>query len=235
MLPALVVAALFQLGAVEPPAPPPAPESTISPQPSAAPKELLKEIGHVKAVTPFCKAFVTHFNNSAQLMTSNDEQISYIDFTFGNIDKRFTELGGELRFYEDRVRLMAWVKTVQQHIPVLQDEINQLRRSAALTIDPGTAKAAREVATQLQTSLDKQKQIANDALGVIHAMIDVTDGKTKPDLGSRWDHEVYDATTPQAMRDVRSYLKMDKQLGRIGDAESAAMNGAGLVALGCGE
>jgi hypothetical protein len=233
MLAALVVAVFLQLGAVEPPAP--APEPAVSPQPSATPREQLKEIGHVKALTPFCKAFVTHFNNSAQLMTSNDEQISYIDYTFGTIDKRFTELGGELRFYEDRVRLMAWVKALQQHIPVLQDEINQLRRGAALTLDPVAAKAAREVATQLQTSLDKQKQIAYDTLGVIHAMIDVTDGKTKPDLGSRWDHEVYDATTPKEMRDVRSYLKMDKQLARIGDAESAAMSGAGAIALSCGE
>ncbi len=203
------------------------------PSPAATQRQPLREIGRVRAVTTFCKSFIVHFNNSAHLMTSNDEQISFIDFTLGRIEKRFDELGGELRFYEDRVRLVHWLDTLQHQIPVLQEEINQLRRGAALTSDPVKAKEAREVATKLQTSLDKQKQIYTDALGVLHAMFDLTAGKTKPELGSRFEHEMYEATTPEAMRDVRSYLKMDKQLDKIGEQESAAMTRAEVVVSSC--
>jgi TolA-binding protein len=212
------------------------------PVPSATPKEQLKEIGRVKAVTSFCKAFVTHFNTSAQLMVSNDGQISFVDFILGKLKKDFEASDRESRLYDDRVNLIAYVKRLQEQMPKLQEAINQLRRSAELTSDADQAKEAREVAAQLQKSLDKEKQITTDTLGVIHTMIDqATHASTAPtSLAYPVELGVFTPATssadlpsrnPANADDIRSYLEMDRQRDRIGDAESDAMVHADLI--GC--
>lgn len=228
------------------PASSPSPDATASagPKPTATPKVPLKEIGHVTAVTAFCKAFITHFNASAQLMNSDDAEISYADFVLGKLKKDFESIDHESRLYHDRLDLAEYLKILQAQMPKLQDAINRLRLAAALTIDPDKAKEAREVASQLQKSLDKEKQIANDTQGVLHAMLEraASYSDTLTSLGSPAEFPA--ATTvpvapylpsrrPAAEDDIRSYLEMDRQRDRIGDAESAAMTHADVVMKDC--
>jgi TolA-binding protein len=219
------------------------PEAAPTPNASATPKVPLKEIGHVKAVTPFCKAFITHFNTSAQLMTSDDSQISFADFVLGRLKKDFEATDRVNRLHDDRLNLIEYVKRLQQQMPKLQEAINQLRRAAELTIDPEKAKEAREVAAQLQKSLDKEKQITNDTLGVVHAMMEQAAGAdtrltnlASPEFAAALPPASgadLPSRNPEAMDDIRSYLEMDRQRDRIGDAESAAMTGADTVLQGC--
>jgi hypothetical protein len=216
----------------------------VTPKPSATPKVPLKEIGHVTAVTAFCKAFVTHFNTSAQLMTQNDGQISFVDFVLGKLKKDFEATDRVSRLHDDRINLIAYHQRLMDQIPKLQDAVNELRRGAALTIDSEKAKEAREVAAQLQKSLDKEKQIASDTLGVIHAMLEQASGANTRLVNLETPVEVSGSSTlplsanlpsrnPDAIDDIRSYLEMDRQRDRIGDAESAAMTHADIVMQGC--
>jgi len=263
MLRELAVAAALTLGVIEPPGSEPvaspAPVATAqsspsaTPRPTSTPKEPLREIGHVRAITSFCKAFITRFNDSAKLMLANDAEISYVDFTLGNLEKHFRQpVGGDLVLGDDRVKLMAYVKALQQQLPQLQKQINDLRKTAELTKDPEEAKQAREVAAQLQKSYDRQHQIELDTLSVIHVMMEMASTKnlgpdsftqmlavSQPNLGpgptmvgAPSDINYVD-TDPKERNDVRSYLRMQTQRDRIGDAESAATKKAEEVASNC--
>ena len=121
------------------------------------------------------------------------------------------------------------------------------------------AKAARETATELQQSLDRQKAMAGDSLGVVHALMDMALGATNdlavrsraggppsigaPEvsgpaastnyIGSVASNSNYTQSTPEQRRDVRSYLQFDKQFDRIAQAESAAVAHAQAIAAGC--
>lgn len=233
MFAALLLAATLAF-AVEPPASP-APE--LTPEAIATPKVPLKEIGRIRATTAFCRGFITHFNASATTMLANDAEISYIDFSLGGLEKHFRAFNSEKLLYEDRLRLMAYVKVLAAQLQPLQNEINELRRSAALTTDPARAKETRDVATSMQKAYDKQRQIALDTQTVIWALVDATAGKTNtaintslPGLGSDDPNMSF---SPAAMRDVKSYLKFQNQLDRIGDAESAAAALAESVVGSC--
>ncbi|MBC5810559.1 MAG: hypothetical protein GIW95_06870 [Candidatus Eremiobacteraeota bacterium] len=232
---AALAAALLVLS-IEPPQPAPT-AAVATPQATSTPKAALREIGRIRAQTPFCRAFTDHFNASARTMLGNDDEISYVDFTFGSIENHFKARAGELLFYDDRVKLIAYVKALQTALPGLQAEINALRKSAALTTDPENAKAARDVAAQLQKSYDRQRQIAIDSLGVIHAMMDYSIGNTKASTSIQTNvpggYDEYLQTTPPERRDVRSYLKLHQQMDRIGDAEAAAAITAETVAERC--
>jgi hypothetical protein len=243
MLREAILAGALLIGAIEPP----------GPVPSPTPKEQLREIGRVRAITTFCKAFITHFNDSAKLMLANDAEISYVDFTLGTLEKHFSQVGGDQIVSGDRVRLMAYVKALQQQLPQLQDKINQVRRSAELTTDPEAAKQAREVAAQLQKSYDRQHQITLDTLSVIHVMMEMaankgegptsfqqmlaaqsnTFGNSNPaPVGAAIDTN-FTGSEPAERRDIRSYLRMQTQRDRIGDAESVATIKAEAVANNC--
>jgi hypothetical protein len=262
MLRELLVAGALLIGWIEPPGPVPSPSASTAPavldsagatpEPKATPKEQLREIGRVRAITSFCKAFITHFNDSAKLMISNDAEISYVDFTLGTLDKHFSQVGGDVALSGDRVRLMAYVKALQQQLPPLQQQINQLRRTAELTKDPEEAKQAHEVAAQLQKSYDRQHQITLDTLSVIHVMMEMAAAKGEgpstfqqalaaaapslgpgpPIVGAPSDINYID-TEPAERKDIRSYLRMQTQRDRIGDAESNATRKAELVASNC--
>ena len=176
-------------------------------------------------------------------MLGNDETLTFVDFTLGGLEPHFKAKGGELLLYDDRVRLIHYTDSIFKTIPALQSEIDKLRRSADLSKDPEQAKEARAAASELQKSLDHQRQMAQDALGVVHALMDLALGTTAdttlqkthsptigaPEVsgpsastnytGSTASNSDYEQSTPKERRDVRSYLRYDRQFDRIGDAE----------------
>jgi hypothetical protein len=266
MLRELFAGAILLLGVIEPPPVVPSPSSSTgpaiassaaaqesaAPRPTTTPKEPLREIGRVRAITSFCKAFITHFNNSARLMLANDEEISYVDFTLGSLENHFRQVSRDNLLHTDRINLMAYVKALQQQLPKLQEQINQLRRVSEITKDPEEAKQTREVAAQLQKSYDRQHAIELDALSVIHVMMEMAASKGEgpssfqqmlgaqtPTLapaitpvGISGDFDFLDSQ-PADRRDIRSYLRMQFQRDRIGDAESNATKKAEAVASNC--
>jgi hypothetical protein len=236
---------------------PAAPEAVASAPPAA--REPLREIGHVRALSGFCQAFVAHFNGAAKAMLANDQTLGLTDFTLGELQPHFKAKGGELLLYDDRVRLLHYSDDIFKSVPALQAEIDALRRSAALTNDSEQAKAAAETADDLQQSLDREKAMASDSLGVARALMDLALGGTAdttlqlrhggpptigaPEvsgpssstdyIGSNADNANFTQTTPANRREVRSYLQFDKQFDKIGRAESAAVARANGVAERC--
>jgi hypothetical protein len=238
MFPALFLVAALTL-AVEPPpvaAESPAPE-VATPEAAPTAKVPLKEIGRIRATTAFCRGFVTHFNNSAVAILSNDAQISYIGFTLGGLEKDFRAFDNEARLHDDRIKLLAYVKLLASQLGPLQDEINDLRRTAALTTDPVKAQEARDVAAALQQAYNRQRQVSLDTQNVVWALIEATAGKTNTRTNrsipgpNAVDNNL--SFSPSDMRDVKSYMKFQKQLDRIGDAESDAARRADTVVEGC--
>ncbi len=260
----LMFAALVAFAGDAPPASEPAP----SPAPTAAIP--LREIGRVRAVSPFCSAFERHFNAAARPLLASDERIGAIGFTFGTIESHFHARGAELLLYDDRVHLMRYVGDLQKAIPQARRELDELRASAPLTRDRETAKQTLELAASLGKALDKQRAIAIDSLGVVQALTDLTLGtnrneshataaltlsgallidpiahlegirdadgpraSTELQSGMPGSFDPYTTGTPANARDVRSYLQWQRQLERIGDAESAGAEKAAALAQRC--
>jgi hypothetical protein len=241
-------------GAAPPPAP--APEA---PAAASTTREPLREIGHVHALSVFCQAFVKHFNDSAHSLLDNDQTLTFVDFTMSTLESHFKAKGGELLLYDDRVHLMHYTGDVIKSTATLQSDINDLRKSADLAKDPEQAKEARATAADLQEALDHQHQMALDSLGVIHAMIDLATGFTTsvsvqvhpggpptigaPEVagpaastdytGGTAANMDYTQTTPAERRDVRSYLRFNKQFNKISEVESDAVLHAQNVANRC--
>lgn len=105
-----------------------------------------------------------------------DEQLGFVHYTMGRIEPDYRDRLPEQRLYDDRVKLIAYLKTLFAQIAPAQSEINALRDTAKTATDPQTAKATVDLASQLQRALDKQHQLAIDSLGVVHAMADVSTG-----------------------------------------------------------
>ncbi len=234
----------------------PEPAATASPP---AQREPVREIGRVRALSGFCQAFVTHFNGAAHAMLNNDQTLTFVDFTLAGLQPHFKAKGGEVLLYDDRVRLLHYTDDIFKTVPALQSEIDQLRRSADLTKDPEQAKDARDAASELQQSLDRERAMANDSLGVARALMDLALGTTSdttvqvhpggpptigaPDvsgpsastnyIGSVASNSDYTQSTPAQSRDVRSYLQFDKQFDKISQAESEAVEHANAVAAAC--
>ena len=236
--------------------------ATAVPQAQATAKAPLREIGHVKAVTNFCRRFFEHFNGAVHPILQNDAEAGYIGYTLGTIEPHFHQRAGELALYDDRVKLTNYVDLMMGLIPVAQREVDELRRTAAATTNPDEAKEAHDVAADLQRALDKQKQIAYDSQHVVQAMIEFSTGANSMGLpigdprssaqfwniwvgitGPRASTELqsnvpggydpYQQSTPSEMRDVRSYLHYQNQLDRIGDAEGQAATTADTVVSNC--
>jgi hypothetical protein len=215
------------LGAAAPASPVPAPTPTVKP---------LREIGHVKAVSAYCAAFERHFNGAARSLLDHDVSIELIDHTLGDVTHTFDEMAGDLHRYDLRLKLAAYVRSLLRDIPAGQAEVNALRKAAALTSDPVTAKRTHDLAAAMQRGLDRQRQIAIDTSGVVTALQDFeTDHAFDPagsiPLPGTYDPEV--AAKPAAQLDVKEYLRLRELRDRIGDAEAAAADIADGIASGC--
>ena len=81
-----------------------------TPTPEPTPRTELKEIGRVRARTPYCAGVSAAFRCQracAQASQGRDDRRE-IDFTMGDVTKTFDELGGDLRRVDDRKKLAAY-------------------------------------------------------------------------------------------------------------------------------
>jgi hypothetical protein len=217
--------------------------ASAAPDPTMTPKPPLKEIGRVRALTPYCAAIEKHFNAIVAPMIENDNRIGAVDFTLGNLRAHFDDPARDLKLYDDRVNLSAYAGFVETSIPAIQKEVNELRAAEKLTTDPEEAKLAHDLAAQLQKSLDRQRQIGYDTAGVAQALLESSPGtkllgdpldatlqsergdtraQFQLELAAQEVRELGERTTAPGWQDVRDYLRLQRQRDRIGDAEGAA-------------
>jgi len=235
MAPFFALIAVFLLGTGSTPA---------TPAPTGTPRQPLRIIGRVHAVTAFCKAFQTHFDGAVVPLLAADAQLGYVHYTMGRIEPDYRDRVPEQRLYDDRVKLMAFLKTLFAQIAPAQSEINALRETAKTATDSQTAKATLELASQLQRALDKQHQVALDSVGVVRAMVDVATGTNLTWVPHPFDppreapfmpgsNDLQEQRMPETARDVRNVISFDKQLDRIGDAEGEAAQTADAISSSC--
>jgi len=209
-----------------------APPATPAPEPTA--KHELKEIGRVRARTPFCAAFETHFNAAAHAMIEQDGSIGAIDFTLGDIKSTYNEMGGDLRRSDDRRKLAAYVDQMNHDIPIAEAELNALKAASALTSNAEQAAQNRELVKQLEKGLERQKAIAIDTAGVVRALMEVDSGVKSADSDHLpGSYDPYTNNEPKNGQDVRHYLHYQDQRDRIGDAESNAAGIADAIVTSC--
>jgi hypothetical protein len=207
---------------------------TAAPSPNATPAKELREIGRVRARTPYCTAFETHFNASAHALLDHDQSIGAVDFTLGDVTKTFDQLGGDLRRIDDRRKLAAYADQLMRDIAPAQAQIDALRAASALTTDQDLARSNRELARQMQRALDRQKQIATDTLGVVRVLMEYDSGvksASASHLPGSYDEDK--VTMPADSLDVKKQIRLQELRDRIGDAESSAADIADTIQSRC--
>jgi len=109
----------------------------------------------------------------------------------------------------------------------IQQQIDQLRQSATLSNDPAEQKQMRDAASQLQEAYKHQFQLSTDLTGLAQSMMQYDIFRGPHPLGG-WTP--YDNTLPEDEKNIKSYLRYDRQLKSIDDAENGAVDIAYAIA-----
>lgn len=188
-----------------------------TPMPSRPPAPL-KTIVTVRT-SPYCSALARHFNRIVTPMLANDRTLESVGVSLDRINALFDKIDYVSRFTGERLKMEKYVGTLQDSLPEMQTQINQLRAAQTLTSDPARAAEMHLLAQELQRAYDKQRQLSIDLLGVVHAMMDfdITNAHRQTPM-----ERLEALSVPADARNLKSYLRFDGQRDRLADAESKA-------------
>jgi|GEM_PF-3962382 len=162
-----VVALAVQVPAVAQPLAGPTP----APVPSATPKTL----GH-QTVSAFCTAFVGRFNDAETTLLDDDKLIDDAIAAETDYENDFFRLDGETRRFGHRLAMITALTQIIHAIPKTQSAVNDLRAQAAASVDAERRAALSEGASQLQSSVDHQRIVANELTDAVDSMLDLHTG-----------------------------------------------------------
>lgn len=148
------IAAALIVAVIPPPAAAPTPASS-APQ--------LKTIATVR-VSPRCASIITHANSAISTTLSNDQIIGQTISTL-----RLTNLddGNAIHRNNGLRALGDLAKNLMQASRSGDDEVKRLRKLAADTKDPDSAKALKDFANELGGALWRQQKVARDLNGFL--------------------------------------------------------------------
>lgn len=197
--------------------------ATASPAPSPSPAPL-KEIGSVRAASPYCASFFTHFNAIVDPMLANDRTLDQVGVSLDKLDDLFSKTDRINRFYTERLNLQKYAGELIERNTLLQKEINELRKGEKLTSDPQRSHEVHMLAQELQRAYDKQHQLQIDLQSVWRAMVDynLSDSPVVGDTLKDFRVSVDDLKTPKAANDVKYVLRFNGMRDRLRDAEGMA-------------
>jgi hypothetical protein len=155
-------------------------------------------------------------------MLGNDASLTQVDTQLVDLNDVFNHPDYQIRYGNIRIKLIKYVSDIQKALPLIQQQINQLRQGETLTKDAQDAHDIHQVAEKLQLAYNKQMQLATDLTGVIHAMMDY---QPQGDADS-FQNQLAAQQMPKDMRDIKSYLRFDGQRDVIDRAENAAADSA---------
>jgi len=184
------------------------------PSPSPSPVSQLRTIATVRA-TPYCTSLANHFNGAVAPMLANDRTLDNVSVQLDDVNQVFNKPDYQIRYADERAKLVNYVGNLQRNLPYMQQQINGLRLGERLTKDADQAKAIHMLAEKLQLAYNKQYQLSQDLLGVVHAMMDFRPGRD----ANSYENQLAEQNMPVEMRDVKSYLKFNGQRDVIADAE----------------
>jgi hypothetical protein len=157
-LPAIVVAAL----GIDPPqpaasaAPAPAPPAAVAPLSDSA-FDHLKEIGRVKALTPFCSKAIQHADTAIDGTLANDVRIQ---FTISNL--KSVDLDSSLvKKANGTADLLKQFRALQEGAKMAQREVNALRADAETATDPQEKADMKTFADALGGAIERQRKMAD--------------------------------------------------------------------------
>lgn len=210
--------------------------AALAPTPSPTERPL-REIGRVRS-SAYCTSFTNHFNAAVVPLLKNDFAVGLLDRSIDELEAHFSEIGGDVRIVDDRLRMADAVRRLQEAIPRAQSEINFLRDGAKLGSDPERVARVRDLASQLQTALDKHKQIAHDVGSVVHVLMEMSSGDARDDVFYTAKHAMSPDTPavaapaltgggpiaagPPLGTTLKELLRWSGQRDRIDQAESKA-------------
>ena len=189
-----------------------------TPEPSAAP---LREIGHVHAVTPLCRALVARAVDAVEVETANDRRLEdaetamrTLDFDASPLTKYRSTRAIEERFIALRAASVGGIATM-----------NAFRDDAKAATDDEQRRALASFADALAGAIYRQKVLADD-LGRFVAYLDAHDA-IDPETHDRM---TFEAIASQNVLGGPAYVN-DNSLGAstardFGVAHAAPVRGA---------
>jgi hypothetical protein len=174
---------------------PPSPASTLapigdehSPAPTVQGTATPKILGHA-VVSAFCSAFVARFNVAATTMLADDKFLDDAVAAETDYENDFFRLDGATRSWDHRLAMIAALNQILHTIPKTQAAVNDLRAQAMASADADRRTALTESASQLQTSIDHQRIVANELNDAVDASLDLhtTDDTLGHRVGSLLD------------------------------------------------
>jgi hypothetical protein len=180
------------------PAPSPAPGlAPIGTEPITAPSvqgtATPKVLGH-EVVSAFCSTFVERFNVAATTMLAVDKLLDDATTAETDYENDFFRLDGATRSWDHRLALIASLSKIMRTIPTTQAAVNDLRAQAAASADAERRAALSEGASQLQSSIDHQRIVADELNDAVDAMLDLhTVEDTVGYRGSLGGNKIFDA------------------------------------------
>jgi hypothetical protein len=218
---AVLLAFIPPPGPAAPAASSPPPSAASSPQPSVSttPRALRTIVTVVSS--PYCNSLATHFNGALVPMLANDRTLDGVSVQLDEINTLFDQPDYVERYLHVRDTLGKQVDELNDSLHVIQLEINALRDGEHLTTDTQSAADIHVAAQDLQTAYDKQKQLSIDLSGIHYAMLQYNIERAHPSLGGFSEAEM---TEPQAMRDIKDYLRFNNQRAVINTNEDLAVD-----------
>lgn len=147
------------------------PLAAVGPTPAPAPSATPKTLGH-QTVSAFCTAFVTRFNDAETTLLDDDKLLDDAIAAETDYENDFFRLDGETRRFGHRLAMISALTQIIHEIPRTQSAVNDLRAQAAASVDAERKAALSEAASQLQSSIDHQRIVANELTDAVDAMLD---------------------------------------------------------------
>jgi hypothetical protein len=193
--------------------------------PTAAPSPGERELPTIITVisSPYCNSLADHFNGALLPMLANDRVLESTSTQLDKVNAMSDSLNYVQLFLEARDNLGREQETLNRSLAGIQRNIVALREGAKLTTDPQATAEITQASWQLQTAYDHQRQLSIDLYNMYQDMLNYPIQRYNPGLGG-FNKE--NATEPEAMRNIKSYLKFDSQRETIDKSEDQAVDTA---------
>jgi hypothetical protein len=200
-------------------------QPSASPAASPSPRALKTIVTVVSS--PYCNALAQHFNGALVPMLANDRVFNGVNVQLDDMNVMFNYPDYANRFVDLRTKILKESNTLVQSLKPIQQQIDQLRQSAALSSDSAASQEMRDAASQLQQAYNHQFQLSTDLTGLGQSMMQYDVLRGPHPLGG-WTPQ--EQTMPADEKNIKVYLKFDRQRTSIDDAESRAVDIAYSIA-----
>jgi hypothetical protein len=193
--------------------------------PTAAPSPGERELPTIITViaSPYCNSLADHFNGALLPMLANDRVLESTSVQLDKVNAMSDQLNYVQLFLEARDNIGREQDTLNRSLAGIQRNIVALRDGAKLATDAQATAEVTQASWQLQTAYDHQRQLSIDLYNLYQDMLNYPIQRYNPGLGG-FNKE--NATEPEAMRNIKSYLKFDSQRATIDKSEDQAVDTA---------